>query len=80
MGRMNLRSRKDSFHIEMDNLSRFTIERSADGEEWEDISHEELDELLDQVIEGKAKTFLSVVRGGGISLLGGNFYRIRPRS
>ncbi|MDH5762977.1 MAG: hypothetical protein OEZ51_08350 [Nitrospinota bacterium] len=72
--------RKDSFHIEMDNLSRFNIERSGDFENWEDVSHEELDTILDQVDEVRAKNFLAVVRGGGISRLDGDYYRIRPRS
>ncbi len=72
--------RKDSYHIEMDNLSRFPIERSGDCENWEDVPHEELDALLDTVDEEMAKNFLAVVRGGGFSKLEGYFYRIRPRS
>ena len=72
--------RKDSYHIEMDNLSRFPIERSGDCENWEDVTHEELDALLDKVDETKAKNFLAVVRGGSFSQLEGDFYRIRPRS
>ena len=72
--------RKDSYHIEMDNLSHFPIERSSDCENWEDVSHEELDALLDKVDESKAKNFLAVVRGGSFSRLEGYFYRIRPRS
>ncbi len=72
--------RKDSYHIEMDNLSRFPIERSGDCENWEDVSHEELDALLDTVDEEMAKNFLAVVRGGSFSRLEGYFYRIRPLS
>ena len=72
--------RKDSHHIEMDNLSRFAIERSDDCENWEDVSHEELDMLLDKADEEKAKNFLAVIRGGSFSMLEGYFYRIRPRS
>ena len=72
--------RKDSYHIEMDNLSRFPIERSGDCESWEDVPHEELGALLDKVDEERAKNFLAVVRGGGFSKLEGYFYRIRPRS
>jgi len=72
--------RTDHFHIEMDNLSRFPLERSGDCENWEDVSHEELDALLDKVDEAKAKNFLAVVRGGSFSRLEGYFYRIRPRS
>ncbi len=72
--------RKDSYHIEMDDLTRFPLERSGDCENWEDVSQEELDALLDKVDEEKAKNFLAVVRGGGFSKLEGYFYRIRPRS
>jgi hypothetical protein len=72
--------RKDNYHIEMDNLSRFPLERSGDCESWEDVSQEELDALLDKVDEDKAKNFLAVVRGGSFSRLEGYFYRIRPRS
>lgn len=72
--------RKDRYHIEMDNLSRFPIERSLDCEEWEEVTNEELDELLDQVPDSKAKNFLAVVRGGSLSLFGGYYYRIRPQT
>jgi hypothetical protein len=72
--------RKDSYHIEMDDLSRFPMERSGDCESWEDVSHEELNALLDEVDEDKAKNFLAVTRGGSFSKLDGYFYRIRPRS
>ena len=72
--------RKDSYHIEMDNLSRFPLERSGDCESWEDVSQEELDAILDKVDDEKAKNFLAVVRGGSFSRLEGYFYRIRPRS
>lgn len=72
--------RTDRYHIEMDNLSRFPIERSTDCENWEDVSQEELDALLDNADENKAKNFLAVVRGGSFSRLEGYFYRIRPRS
>lgn len=72
--------RKDSYHIEMDNLSRFPIERSGDCESWEGVPQEELDAILDKVDEDKAKNFLAVVRGGSFSKLEGYFYRIRPQS
>jgi hypothetical protein len=72
--------RKDRCHIEMDNLSCFPIERSGDCENWEDISQEELDAILDKADDEKAKNFLAVVRGGSFSRLEGYFYRIRPRS
>ena len=72
--------RKDSYNIKMDNLSRFPLERSGDCENWEDVSLEELNALLDKVDEEKAKNFLAVVRGGSFSRLAGYFYRIRPQS
>ena len=72
--------RKDSYHIEMDNLSRFSLERSGDCESWEDVSQEELYIILDKVDDEKAKNFLAVVRGGSFSRLEGYYYRIRPRS
>jgi len=72
--------RKDSYHIEMDDLSRFPLERSGDCESWENVSQEELDAILDNVDEDKAKNFLAVARGGSYSKLEGYFYRIRPRS
>ena len=72
--------RKDSYHIEMDDLSRFPIERSGDCENWEDVTQEELDAILDKVDENKARNFLAVARGGSLSRLEGYFYRIRPRS
>ena len=72
--------RKDSYHIEMDDLSRFSLERSGDCESWENVSQEELDTTLDKVDDDKAKNFLAVVRGGSFSRLEGYFYRIRPQS
>ena len=72
--------RKDSYHIEMDDLTRFPLEKSGDCENWEDVSHEELDTVLDEVDEERAKNFLAVVRGGSLSKLQGWFYRIRPQS
>ena len=72
--------RTDSYHIAMDDLSRFPLERSGDCETWEDVSHEELNALLDEADEAKVKNFLAVVRGGSLSQLEGYFYRIRPRS
>jgi hypothetical protein len=72
--------RKDRYHIEFDSLSRFHVERSSDRETWEDVAQDELDELLDQVPDERARNFLSVVRGGSMSLFGRYFYRIRPQS
>jgi hypothetical protein len=72
--------RKDSYHIEMDDLTRFPLERSSDCEYWEEVSQEELDAILDTVDDDRAKNFLAVVRGGSFSRLEGYYYRIRPQS
>lgn len=72
--------RKNRYHIEMEDLSRFPLERSMDCQEWEEVSHEELNEILDRVAENKASVFLGVVRGGSFCKLEGYFYRIRPKS
>ncbi len=72
--------RKDRYHIAMEDISAFSLERSAECEDWEEISHEELNAVLDTVSEEKAKTFLGVVRNGSFCQLQGWFYRIRPQS
>ena len=72
--------RKDSYHIAMEDVSAFSLERSAECEDWEEISHEELNAVLDTVSEEKAKTFLGVIRNGSFCQLQGWFYRIRPQS
>ena len=53
--------RKDKYHTEMEDLSAFLVERSRDCEEWEEVSQEELNDLLDQVPDERARNFLSVV-------------------
>ena len=72
--------RKNRYHIEMEDISRFPLERSMDCQEWEEVSHKELNEILDRVAENKASVFLDVVRGGSFCKLEGYFYRIRPQS
>lgn len=71
--------REDKYHIKMEDVSPFLIERSADCTEWEDVSHEELESILDTVSEDKAKIFLGVLRTGSFAPLKGYFYRIRPQ-
>ncbi|CAI2719381.1 conserved protein of unknown function [Nitrospina watsonii] len=71
--------RMDRFHIKMEDISPYPLERSADCQEWEDISYQELEEVLNTVSEEKAKVFLGVVRNGSFASLDGYFYRIRPR-
>lgn len=69
---------EDQFHIEMENISEFSIERSADNSFWEDISQEEiLDKVLADQPEEKIKLFFGVVRNGGAFKLGDYFYRIK---
>ncbi|MFQ5444420.1 MAG: hypothetical protein ACE5EK_07380 [Nitrospinales bacterium] len=69
---------EDQFHIEMEDISEFSIERSADNSFWEDISYEEiLEKVLVDLPEEKIKRFFGVVRNGGAFKLGGYFYRIK---
>ena len=70
--------REDKFHIKMEDVSPYPLERSVDCREWEDVSHEELESILDTVSEDKAKVFLGVIRNGSFAPLKGYFYRIRP--
>lgn len=69
---------EDQFHIEMENIENFSIEKSADNSFWEEVSNEEVfNKVLDGLSEGKIKTFLGVVRNGGAFKLGDYFYRIK---
>ncbi len=68
----------DRFNIEMEDISAFKIERSADQSFWEEISHEELTgSIFPEIPEDKLKRFLGVVRNGGWFKLGDYFYRIQ---
>jgi len=68
----------DKHHIEMEDVSGFAVERSADYSFWEEVSQEELNGgVLKGLPEEKLKTFLGVVRSGGAIQLGGYFYRVR---
>lgn len=69
---------KDQFHIEMEDISKFSIERSADNSFWETIVYEEIHEkVFVDLPEEKIKLFLGVVRNGGAYKLGEYFYRIK---
>jgi hypothetical protein len=69
---------KDQFHIEMENIEGFSIEKSADNSFWEDVSSEDVgNKVVAGLSEGKRKTFLGVVRNGGAFKLGDYFYRIK---
>lgn len=69
---------EDQFHIEMESIEDFSIEKSADNSFWEEVSQEEVfNKVLAGLSEGKIKTFLGVVRNGSAFKLGDYFYRIK---
>ena len=69
---------KDQFHIEMENVEDFVIEKSTDNSFWEEIRNEEvINEVLAGLSEAKIRTFLGVVRNGGTFKLSDYFYRIK---
>jgi len=66
---------KDKHHIEMEDISNFVIERSADCSFWEEISHQELnEETLPKLSEEQLKVFFSVVRNGSTCKLSDEYY------
>ena len=67
----------DQYHIEMEVISKYPLQRSADYSFWEEISFEELQKtILAKLTDEKLKTFLGVVRNGSAFKLGDYFYRI----
>ena len=69
---------KDQFHVEMEDISMYPLERSADYYFWEEISFIELNEnILINLSNDKLKTFFGVVRNGGAFKLNDYYYRIR---
>ena len=69
---------KDQFHIEMENVEDFLIEKSADNSFWEEVRNEEIfNEIFAGLSEAKIRTFLGVVRNGGTFKLSDDFYRIK---
>ena len=49
---------KDQFNIEMEDISEYPLERSADYNFWEEISFTELNEnILAELSDEKLKTF-----------------------
>ena len=69
---------KDQFHIEMEDISMYPLERSADYYFWEEISFIELNEnILINLSNDKLKTFFGVIRNGGAFKLNDYYYRIR---
>ncbi len=69
---------KDKNNIEMEDISAFPLERSANHNTWEDISNQDFKEqVFDGLAEDKMKCFLRVVRSGSPFKLGKYFYRIK---
>ncbi len=69
---------EDQFHVEMEDISSYPLERSADYSFWEEISFTELNEnILTELPEDKLKTFLGVIRNGSAFKLNDYFYRIK---
>ena len=68
---------KDQYHIEMEDISTYPLERSTDYSFWEEISFTELNEsVLTELSDEKLKTFFGVIRNGGAFKLNECFYRI----
>lgn len=68
---------EDLFHIEMEDISTYPIQRSVDYSFWEEITFEDLQtSILATLTDEKLKTFLGVVRNGSAFKLGEYFYRI----
>ena len=68
---------EDSFHIEMEDISTYPLQRSADYSFWEEITFKDLQTtILATLTDEKLKTFLGVVRNGSAFKLGEYFYRI----
>ena len=68
---------EDQYRIEMEDISIYPLQRSADYSFWEEINFEDLQtSVLDKLSEEKLKTFFGVVRNGGTFKLGNHFYRI----
>ena len=68
---------EDQFHIEMEDISTYSLQRSADYFFWEEITFKDLQtSVLATLTDDKLKTFLGVVRNGSAFKLGEYFYRI----
>ncbi len=68
---------EDQNHIEMEDISIYPLQRSADYSYWEAINFEDLQtSVLDKLSDEKLKTFFGVVRNGSAFKLGDYFYRI----
>lgn len=68
---------EDQFHIEMEDIAKFPLERSFDYSFWEEISFTELNQsVLDKLSDEKLKIFFGVIRNGSAFKLHEYFYRI----
>ena len=68
---------ENQFNIEIEEISTYSLQRSADYSFWEEITFEDLQtSILATLIDEKLKTFLGVVRNGSAFKLGEYFYRI----
>ena len=68
---------QDLFHIEMEDISAYPLQRSTDYAYWEEINFEDLQtSVLDKLSNEKLKIFLGVVRNGSAFKLDEYFYRI----
>ena len=68
---------ENQFHIEMEDISKYPLQRSADYSFWEEITFENLQtNVLAKLTDEKLKIFLGVVRNGSAFKLGEYFYRI----
>ena len=68
---------EDQYHIEMEDISAYPLQRSADYAFWEEINFKDLQtSVLDKLSDEKLKTFFGVVRNGSAFKLDEHFYRI----
>ena len=68
---------EDQYHIEMEDISIYPLQRSADYFFWEEVNFEDLQtSVLGKLSEEKLRTFFGVVRNGSAFKLDNYFYRI----
>ncbi len=69
---------KDKYNIEIEDISKFPLERSVDFLSWEDISYQDLlEQVLKNLDDAQAHRFCEVVRSGSPFQLSDTFYRIK---
>ena len=68
---------EDQYHIEMEDISIYPLQRSTDYSFWEEVNFEDLQtSVLGKLSEEKLRTFFGVVRNGSAFKLDNYFYRI----